>query len=73
MAIAVVIAPENLGNHYLLSIAPEIARPRKPSSRVKDKLGNPYIVDPPEKPQKIKIELADGKERELEHVRQTTF
>ena len=66
-------------------IAPE---PRKPTSRVKEK-PDPYIVDVPSKPhlgarslapvsragshRKIKIKLADGKERELEHVQKTTF
>jgi type I restriction enzyme, R subunit len=51
-------------------IAPE---PRKPPYRVKEKPDNPYIVDLPNKPQKITIKLADGKERELEYVQKTTF
>ena len=50
-------------------IAPE---PRKPTSRVREK-PSPYIVDVPSKPQKLKIKLADGKDRELEHVQKTTF
>ncbi|MBE9242535.1 EcoAI/FtnUII family type I restriction enzme subunit R [Synechocystis salina] len=47
-------------------------KPRNPD-RAKDKPDNPYIVDPQEKRAKIKIKLADGKERELEHSQTTTF
>lgn len=48
-------------------------KPRNNSDRAKDKPDNPYTVEPQEKCQKIKIKLADGKERELEHTQQTTF
>ena len=52
-------------------IAPE---PRKPSSRVREKPDNPYAVEPQGNAhRKIKIKLADGKERELEHVQKTIF
>ncbi len=54
-------------------IAPEPPKQRKTSLRVKEKADNPYTVDPPEKRQRIKIKLADGKERELEHAQKTTF
>jgi type I restriction enzyme R subunit len=54
-------------------IAPELTQPRKFTSRVKEKAANSYTVDAPEKPQKIKIKLADGKERELEYIQKTTF
>ena len=37
------------------------------------KTDNHYTVDLPEKRQRIKIKLADGKERELEHTQKTTF
>ena len=51
-------------------IAPE---PRKPSFKAKEKSGNSYSVDLPNKPQKIIVKLADGKKRELEYARKTTF
>ena len=61
-------------------IASELTQPRKFTSRVRDKAANSYTVDAPEKPplgagshRKIKIKLADGKERELEYVQKTTF
>jgi type I restriction enzyme R subunit len=49
-------------------------KPRK-SDKAKEKSDNPYIVEPQEnrKLQKIKIKLADGKERELAHTQTTTF
>ena len=54
-------------------IAPEPPKQRKTSLRVQEQPDNPYTVDPPEKRQRIKIKLADGKERELEHAQKTTF
>lgn len=52
-------------------IAPE---PRNPSSRVREKPDNPYTVEPQGNAhRKIRIKLADGKERELEHIQKTTF
>jgi len=42
-------------------------------NRAGDKADNPYTVEPKARPQKIKIKLADGKERELDHTQTTTF
>jgi len=48
-------------------------KPRPTNSRAKEKTENPYTVDPSTKTQKIKVKLADGKERELEHTQTTSF
>ena len=52
-------------------IAPEQLQSRK-TLKAKEK-SNLYNVEPAAKRQKIKIKLADGKDRELEHVQKTTF
>ena len=48
-------------------------KPSKSADRAKEKSDNPYTVEPQERPQKITIKLADGKERELENTQTTTF
>ena len=48
-------------------------KPRNSSDRTKDKPDNPYTVEPRDKPQKIKIKLADGTKRDLKHTKTTTF
>ena len=53
-------------------IAPKSYTQSKTSLRAKEK-EDKYSVDTPEKRQRIKIKLADGKERELEHIQKTTF
>lgn len=43
------------------------------SDRAKDRPDNPYTVEPKGTNRKVKIKLADGKERELEQTQTTTF
>jgi type I restriction enzyme R subunit len=51
-------------------VEPEPKEPRKPFDRPDVE---PLIVDPPARPKKIKVKLADGKARTIQHMMTTSF
>ncbi len=56
------------------SVAPEPVKPRPPKGDESDETDEPNPPkEPGERPQKIKIKLADGKERTIQHMMATTF
>jgi type I restriction enzyme R subunit len=60
---------EPLGPEPKTPRAPVVAGPRDPSTPAGPEEGG----DPPERPQRIKIKLADGKERTIQHMAATMF
>jgi type I restriction enzyme, R subunit len=50
-------------------LEPEPKKPRRSGERPMP----PYTPEPPQRPQRIKVKLADGKERTIQHMMATTF
>jgi type I restriction enzyme R subunit len=53
--------------------APEPAGAKKPKAEDEEKAEKPRKDDDAEKPQRLKIKLADGKERTIQHISATSF